>query len=436
MPFATPPRLSISGPTFQTWFPAGDTVANLSSGNHWQNVIGNGTVAHGVFPVAISELPPGIPAAARSIVMRPTDASGIQCDVRYTTNIQANPSQRMTLYARYTPPTATPQHCAAFVVRCMFSSGFTHFAECAVKLKPGFNVVDVGPGNWRWVEGSGTTGAGLGFSDIRSLIFVTGGGAGAVGATFEVLGLEFGRQRRPVVSIGVDDGHTTTFTQLWPLQQKWGIPVTHYLIGRQVDVDANTITSANVATMLARPDLVQIGNHTFTHPDLSTLTYDQQIAELRQCDARLIQLGGVNNPARRIVAYPFGGFNDDTRRAMRELGMIYGRGVVDGNPEVHQAHVPCDPYRFIPTNPNQSISPWVHTADQMFVWVLQGAQRGVHQNFYFHQFVAAPAGALQHSITEVDRFFKLLAEGRAAGLFDLMFESEWAHLMLTGSRTA
>lgn len=70
----------------------------------------------------------------------------------------------------------------------------------------------------------------------------------------------------------------------------------------------------------ADPELVEIGNHTHTHPILSALTPEQQQTEMSSARAALT---GITGRAPAALAYPFGlkfHYNADSKRLVRETG--------------------------------------------------------------------------------------------------------------------
>lgn len=70
----------------------------------------------------------------------------------------------------------------------------------------------------------------------------------------------------------------------------------------------------------ADPEFVEFGNHTDTHPVLSTLTITQQMAELASAQRKLMEIAGRPPLA---VAYPFGlkwHYTPDTARLVRDTG--------------------------------------------------------------------------------------------------------------------
>ena len=62
---------------------------------------------------------------------------------------------------------------------------------------------------------------------------------------------------------------------------------------------------------------IEIGAHSVTHPDLSTLTYEEAKAELERSKRELEEMLGA--PV-EVAAYPYGRASAETVRAARDAG--------------------------------------------------------------------------------------------------------------------
>jgi peptidoglycan/xylan/chitin deacetylase (PgdA/CDA1 family) len=78
---------------------------------------------------------------------------------------------------------------------------------------------------------------------------------------------------------------------------------------------ARVLTADEVRELHARGS--EIGAHTATHPDLTTLPYAEALGELAESKRALEAV--VQEPV-EVAAYPFGRANDETRAAAREAG--------------------------------------------------------------------------------------------------------------------
>jgi peptidoglycan/xylan/chitin deacetylase (PgdA/CDA1 family) len=74
---------------------------------------------------------------------------------------------------------------------------------------------------------------------------------------------------------------------------------------------------------LAAGDLIDIGGHSISHPELANLSVSEQDHELRTSKARLERILGREVTA---LAYPHGSCNADTKRLAREAGYAFACG--------------------------------------------------------------------------------------------------------------
>lgn len=108
-----------------------------------------------------------------------------------------------------------------------------------------------------------------------------------------------------------DDGPSAYTSQILSVLQSKGVPATFFVVGK------------NAA---ARPSLVQqehgagqgIGNHTWDHPDLTTLSSDQVRTELQSTSDEIANLTGT---APVLWRPPFGAVNDNVTQIASSLGL-------------------------------------------------------------------------------------------------------------------
>lgn len=118
----------------------------------------------------------------------------------------------------------------------------------------------------------------------------------------------------------MDDGLSSVYDTVFPLTQTRGLVGTVYINSSLVGTPGK-MTEAQILEMAAAG--WDMGNHTDTHPDLRTLTVEQQEAEFTTCRDYLNGLGLTR--ASRHVCYPSGWYNADTLTAMANAGMRTGR---------------------------------------------------------------------------------------------------------------
>lgn len=92
--------------------------------------------------------------------------------------------------------------------------------------------------------------------------------------------------------------------------------------------DRNEILSTAEQLKDYPSDLIEIGSHTMTHPDLTTLTGDSLRDELAESKRALETLLGREV---RSLSVPFGAYNQESLRAAREVGY---KTVVTCDPEI------------------------------------------------------------------------------------------------------
>lgn len=124
-----------------------------------------------------------------------------------------------------------------------------------------------------------------------------------------------------------DDAYSSTMDNAPQILEEFGVRGSFYAVGSKIgkssDWDgekARPLASASVLVAAARRGH-EIGNHSWSHPDLSRLGYDEQREEILLGHEVLTSLGITP----RSFCFPYGSLNDDSVRALSEQG--YGVGV-------------------------------------------------------------------------------------------------------------
>jgi len=118
------------------------------------------------------------------------------------------------------------------------------------------------------------------------------------------------RQAQPLpkcsLALTFDDGYEDFYTKAFPLLKKYGLKSALYVIINRLDTPGY-VTRSQIKEM-AESGLVEIGSHTFNHPDLRTKKYKDAVFEIRDSRSELEKISGY--PV-RTFAYPYGHFNTD-----------------------------------------------------------------------------------------------------------------------------
>ncbi|PTL76961.1 hypothetical protein DAT35_47275 [Vitiosangium sp. GDMCC 1.1324] len=112
--------------------------------------------------------------------------------------------------------------------------------------------------------------------------------------------------QRGMVSITLDDGWPSQFTAARPALNARGIPATYFLVTEGIRNGwTGFVTVPQVQTLISEGN--EIGAHTMTHPDLTTVSATQVEAELRDSQAWLATQFGLQ--AVPAFASPYGAYN-------------------------------------------------------------------------------------------------------------------------------
>jgi peptidoglycan/xylan/chitin deacetylase (PgdA/CDA1 family) len=150
-----------------------------------------------------------------------------------------------------------------------------------------------------------------------------------------------------VVSFTFDDAYENTWLYSIPLLQAHHMTATYYVITIDQDLSHKCCMSwAQLDDLQSRGN--DIGGHTITHPNLSTLSRAQMRQEICGNRQQLIQ-HGIPDP--RSFAYPFGVYNATAESVVRQCGFTTARegGGISGSntipgPPYAETIPPRNPY--------------------------------------------------------------------------------------------
>ena len=125
-----------------------------------------------------------------------------------------------------------------------------------------------------------------------------------------------GSRDKKLIALTFDDGpHPKETNQVLDVLNKYNVKGTFFIAGKHANWYPNPLVRAS-------KEGHEIGNHTFTHPDISTLSNEQLKTEIKNCEDIIIEKTG-KKPV--LFRPPFGNYNE---RCLKELSQDLGYTVV------------------------------------------------------------------------------------------------------------
>jgi peptidoglycan/xylan/chitin deacetylase (PgdA/CDA1 family) len=175
-----------------------------------------------------------------------------------------------------------------------------------------------------------------------------------------------------VVSLTIDDTFSDA-TRARDAYEAHGIRATFFVNSPRFNFGDNYMTLDEVLDLQHRGH--EVGGHTLDHPDLPTLTVEQQHVEICHDRAELLALGlDIKN-----FAYPFGANSDATQQTVRDCNYNTARqigGISDGSQTYAEGFVPQNRWAMrTPTslgmqNSLDDIKAYVTNAEAVGGWII------------------------------------------------------------------
>ena len=116
------------------------------------------------------------------------------------------------------------------------------------------------------------------------------------------------------IVITFDDGYTDNYVHAFPILKELNMKATIFMIASQVD--SGYYMSASQLKEMSNYG-IDIESHTDNHVYLDKLSYEKQLKELKDSKEKLEKILGKNVTS---IAYPYGNYNEDTKRAVIDAG--------------------------------------------------------------------------------------------------------------------
>jgi peptidoglycan/xylan/chitin deacetylase (PgdA/CDA1 family) len=126
------------------------------------------------------------------------------------------------------------------------------------------------------------------------------------------------RPPRNWVALTFDDGYEDFYTNVLPLLKKYNTKASLYIITSRFSGDYLT---RDQVKEIDQTNLVEIGSHTVSHPQLAWLSPVKQQRELKESKADLERLLKKNILS---ICYPSGSYNQETEMLAKQVGYQYG----------------------------------------------------------------------------------------------------------------
>lgn len=195
--------------------------------------------------------------------------------------------------------------------------------------------------------------------------------AGGKTSSISVDSLYHGLEQEGRIVIGFDDARISLYTEAYSYMSAKGLKGTGWITPIWIGSDDDVYMNSDHLDELYEAGWV-LANHTWSHPDLTSLSQSQIESQLDDCLSWLDARGYTR--ASRHLSYPGGSYNNTVFAAMDAVGILTGRTTRSG-----RLNLPAD-YKLIKQTPFQEST----TLDYAKSRVDRSVDDGTTEVFYGH----------------------------------------------------
>lgn len=245
---------------------------------------------------------------------------------------------------------------------------------------------------------------------IRIRVRVASPVGGSSSVTFD--SLSYGEYKKPQIVISFDDGRKTDYTEAYNYMKSKGLKGTCFVPMANVGADGTYMTLADLTELYGVG--WDIGNHSYNHTDLTTLSIVDAETEL-QDEIDALNSAGFTR-ASKMLAWPFSAVDDDAITACNNVGILCGRtGINYLQPTISDLQLTL---RRVSVSNTMSIGDLTAKIDEAI-------SRGVTAIYNFHRILDPATESTEVLPATFQGFIDYVASKRDLGLIDVVTISEW-----------